>query len=84
MGSLGGAVDGAQNIFSRRDPLGYPLGPLCPNYGDDHRIEDIEYSVEGPLSLPFFGMIDAHVKYWNSRFVVKKTAQLLESLITSS
>jgi len=71
------------NIYSPRDPLGYPLRPLSTNYRDDPRVEDHRFNVEGPFSPPFWGMIDAHVKYWDSSFVVKKTAALLRDLIES-
>lgn len=81
---VGGSVREAArwiNIYSRRDPLGYPLKPLTPNYGNDPRVIDEPYPVEGWLSPPFFGMLDAHVKYWRSRHVVMRTADLVRSLI---
>ena len=72
------------NIYSRRDPLGYPLKPLSANYADDDRIEDVPYPVEGIFSPPFFGMLDAHTKYWRHRYVVKRTSDLVEKLIQSA
>lgn len=79
----GAALDHARwiNIYSRRDPLGYPLKPLTPNYADDERIEDVRHSVEGFFSPPFFGMMDAHTKYWSHGYVVKRTAELVRKLI---
>ena len=82
----GAALDAARwiNIYSRRDPLGYPLKPLSPNYAEDDRIEDVAYPVEGILSPPFFGMLEAHTKYWRDRYVVKRTSDLVENLIQSA
>lgn len=71
------------NIYSRRDPLGYPLKPLTPNYEDD-RIEDAHYPVEGIFSPPFFGMLHAHTNYWRHDYVVKRTADLVSNLIQSA
>jgi hypothetical protein len=82
----GATRDAAQwiNIYSRRDPLGYPLKPLTPNYANDERVIDETYPVEGLLSPPFFGMLDAHVKYWRSRYVMKRTGELVRNLIQSA
>jgi hypothetical protein len=82
----GAARDAAQwiNIYSKRDPLGYPLKPLTPNYANDARVLDVAYPVEGFFSPPFFGMLDAHVRYWRSRYVVKRTSELVQKLIESA
>ena len=82
----GPTLDAARwvNIYSRRDPLGYPLGPLTPNYANDPRISDIPKQVESPMSLPFLGMIDAHTKYWRSGFVAKQAADLVKNLINAA
>jgi hypothetical protein len=81
----GAALEAARwiNIYSKRDPLGYPLKPLTPNYGDDARVEDVPCAVEGLLSPPLFGMLDAHTKYWRHGHVIKRTSALVSQLIRS-
>lgn len=81
----GAALEAARwiNIYSKRDPLGYPLKPLTPNYGEDDRVEDVPRGVEGLLSPPLLGMLDAHTKYWRNGYVVKRTSALVSQLIGS-
>lgn len=68
------------NVYSKRDPLGFPLKALNSRYQDEERIHDIEHAVEGWLSLPLASTYAAHVNYWNSGFVAKKAAELVSDL----
>jgi len=72
------------NIFSVRDPLGFPIKALNPAYDGDARIIDIPHRVEGWPSMPYLSMRDAHVNYWGNGFVAKKAAELVTTIVRAN
>lgn len=73
------------NFYSRKDLLSYPLKPLNNAYRDEPRIEDIVVRTD-PLWARVFlpgalGAPRAHSGYWTNAVVIRRTADLLASLV---
>ncbi len=69
------------NIFSPRDPLGFPLAALNDAYAQEKRIQDIPWHVE-PWYWP--SPLDAHVKYWTNKKVVQESSKLIAEVIEAA
>jgi pimeloyl-ACP methyl ester carboxylesterase len=78
------------NLFSKNDPLGYPLRPLNDHYRNEPRLRDHAVTSEGWLRsrVPFGWYRQliserAHEGYWTNATVATHAAQLITDLITA-
>ncbi|MBS0240939.1 MAG: hypothetical protein JSS20_02095 [Proteobacteria bacterium] len=73
------------NFYSPSDLLGYPLRPLNHLYNEEERLEDVVVQSEGRLRSWFMpnvlNAIPAHLGYWTHPVVIRRTADLLASII---
>jgi pimeloyl-ACP methyl ester carboxylesterase len=85
------AVARWDNLFSKNDPLGYPLGPLNDEYRKERRLRDHAVTSEGWfLSKIVRGRflrqwlsIRAHERYWTDKSVAAHATQLITEIITA-
>lgn len=87
------------NLYSRNDPLGYPLKPLNDAYDEEERIEDVVTASEWHAPRTWTDLFvmrasqtirlreglakQAHVGYWRDPVVAQHSADLITSIVTS-
>ncbi len=78
------------NIFSKNDPLGYPLKALNNRYHNERRLHDHTVRSEGAIRSFFaFGWFRqllaerAHERYWTNKAVAAHATKLITDLITA-
>jgi pimeloyl-ACP methyl ester carboxylesterase len=79
------------NLFSKNDPLGYPLRPLNDLYRTEPRLYDHPVTSEGWLRsrIPFGWYRQwiserAHEGYWTNAAVATRATQLISEIITAT